>query len=349
MRYRWITISMRSCVKVDEGPLKRNAMIRGLLAAILLVFIAALYAVPGQAATNTWTNGQGDYNWFQSSNWSEAHVPTSSEPVHIHAHSDWSHFVTINNAGQMAYAENLQLGTNRNDASYLDVYTNLTVTNYIKVSDEGFGIIRQWSGTVQLGNNNDLTLSDQSLGSNVGSGTYGLYGGVLKMSSTGNIYVGGKEVGVLGRFDWGAGEFESSNRPTMVFSTAATGTLGMKRNFEMNDLVNGTMVPTQNLSSANLEISGGATVTHTSVNATFNQVIIGEYWWGQGTYNLNGGSLTSVQPMYWQRQHGNCHPDGWDPKLREQPLSREYCLYQWRWICGGPWDLPSQRRDSQCW
>jgi hypothetical protein len=124
-----------------------------------------------------------------------------------------------------------------------------------------------------------------NLGAASSVGNYTLSAGQLNISSGGSIHVGAD--GGTGRFAWLAGTVDT---PSMVLGT--NGTLALGFNFDMSNLVGGSLLPgLTGLSSGALEITNGATATETANIAGPKVLRIGSSS-GGGTYSMTAGQLT---------------------------------------------------------
>lgn len=143
---------------------------------------------------NVWTNGAGDYNWNNASNWTGGIPDTTGEFAQIDVNSSLANPVSYSTGIQTDISQ-LALSTGVSNVSALSITGAGSVLNMTVKVDIG----RTGTGTVTVGTGATLSTTgsiDVNVGVNSGStGTIILSGGTVLAGSSAGFYYNGKVSG----------------------------------------------------------------------------------------------------------------------------------------------------------
>jgi len=153
------------------------------------------------------------------------------------------------------------------------------------LADATLEVTRSARGTLDVGT---VTARNVQLGGSDGSGTLRVEGGgALAIATGGSLNVG--TAAQAGRFEW----HHAGGLSTPALAVAPQGTLAMGFDFNVADLLDGTLIgggTVVGLDRSTTEVTSGATATHTGVNAKFGRLELGSPQ-GSGTWGMEAGAL----------------------------------------------------------
>jgi fibronectin-binding autotransporter adhesin len=284
-------------------------------------------ALPCAAQAQQWA-GPISSNWFDSTNWNPAQIPTSGDDVMI---DNASGFIPrVSGTGKDAHANHIVIGDTQDNTLNLENGATLTSSGAVLGNQTGssgavnFGsppsaALTYWTnnGSVIIGNSGHgaLTISQGTVNNTEaviaanagGSGFVGVSGPTGVWNNNGGLTVGNGGTGTL---FISSGGLITSNRGFLGFNTGSNGTMtvdGAGSTWTNTDFVyvgaNGT---------ASLTISNGGKVQNTDASigagngsGTVNVVGTGSTWINGGALNVghtstgalnitNGGTVSSV-------------------------------------------------------
>ncbi len=129
-----------------------------------LMLVVAVVVTASVARGVTWDGGGDGQDWFDGDNWDPNGVPTAATDINTNALGSSGTPVVINNASAAvanSIAYNSVSTANAADA-YLDIATDLTVTDNIQLANLGTGQVNHTGGTVASGTDVVVQTRDDS-------------------------------------------------------------------------------------------------------------------------------------------------------------------------------------------
>ena len=273
---------------------RKNPLVQSILLA------AALLPAQGFAATHTWTNTSGDTNWATINNWNPAGAPQAGDIALITGGpalpqgATWT--VTYNvAAGPILNSLTISHSNSKiNSASNVLNVGNATFSPALSTATEMLGDgsngIKGY-GTLNLSGGFNIVSSNLTLGNlSTDNGFYNLSGASALQAPRENVAEGG-----FGTFTQSNGTNTltiPSGTPELVIGDLA-GSTG-NYNLQGGSLLNHSGLEIiGSLGNGTFTQTGGLNAPDSGANVT-NTLIVGFVDGANGTYNMQGGTLTTV-------------------------------------------------------